>query len=68
VVAAFDLFYSGGGDDEYSVVTTDSNWDSFNVTADLASGEDLTGLSISGYSGPNPQTTYVDAVGIVASN
>lgn len=68
VVAAFDLFYSGGGDDEYSVVTTDSNWDSFNVTADLASGEDLTGLSIWGYSGPNPQTTYVDAVGIVASN
>jgi hypothetical protein len=68
VVAAFDLFYSNGGDDEYSVVTTDSNWDSFNVTADLNSGEDLSGLSIWGYSGPSPQTTYIDVVGIVASN
>jgi hypothetical protein len=68
VIAAIDFFYSNGDDDEYAVDTTDSDWDSFNVTADLISGEELSGFSIWGYSGPSPQTTYVDAVAIVASN
>jgi hypothetical protein len=68
VIAAIDFFYSNGDDDEYAVDTTDSDWDSFNVTADLNPGEELSGFSIWGYSGPSPQTTYVDGVAIVASN
>jgi len=46
---AIDFFYSDGSDEEYLVFTSDSAWDYFDVTADLAAGESLEGFSIWGF-------------------
>jgi hypothetical protein len=64
---AIDFFYSDGTDDEDVVYTSDTNWDSFDVTSDLVSGKSLEGFSIWGYEASNVSEpiTYVDGVGII---
>jgi hypothetical protein len=67
--ASVDFFYSNGDDDEYSVGTTSSGWDEFDVTNDLAAGKSLNGFSIWGYSGGiGSPITFADGVEILVSN
>jgi hypothetical protein len=65
---AIDFFYSNGVDDEFIVDTSDSNWDSFDITGYLAAGESLEGLSVWGYNQGTGSVTYVDGVEVLASN
>ena len=48
---AVDLLYSGGGDDEFIVETTDEAWDFFDVFADLRATGSLDGFEVFGNSG-----------------
>ncbi len=58
---AMDFFYSSGEDDEFLLYTSDSDWDSFDVTTDLDSGLSLNGFSVWGYGGSG-DITYVDSI------
>ena len=53
---AVDFFYSDSTHSEFIVNTTDTNFDFFDVTSDLAVGKQLTGLSLFGNSFTNPLT------------
>jgi FG-GAP-like repeat len=66
--AAIDFFYTSGADDEILLYTSDSDWDSFDLTADLSSGLSLDGLSVWGYSTGAGSVTYVDGVSIIAGD
>jgi hypothetical protein len=69
VPEAVDFVYTNGTDDEYVVFPTDTNWESFNVTSDLATGLSLKGIGIWGYSGGiGPAITYLDGIEILVSN
>jgi hypothetical protein len=69
VPEAVDFVYTDGTDDEYVVFPTDTNWESFNVSDDLATGLSLKGIGIWGYSGGiGPAITYLDGVEILVSN
>jgi hypothetical protein len=67
---AVDFFYSDGADDEFLMFTSDSSWDSFDFTTDLAAGKSLSGFSVWGFGSSNIATpvTYVDGVVIGARN
>jgi hypothetical protein len=65
---AIDFFYSDGADDEFLVYTSNTGWDSFDMTSYLASGVSLDGLSVWGYSAGAGSVTYVDGVEVIASN
>jgi len=63
---AVDFFYTDGTDDEFVVDTTDQNWDSFDLTSDVLSGQTLSGISVFGFSGGGvTPTTFVDNVSIL---
>lgn len=67
--SSVDFFYSNGDDDEFSAFTTDSGWDSFDLTSDLSAGQTLDGMSVWGYvGGIGAPITFVDEVAIIASN
>jgi len=60
---AADFFYTDGTDDEFVVFTSNTGWDAFDLTADLASGKMLDGFSIFGFSnigGGVNQNTFID--------
>lgn len=63
---AVDFFYTDGTDDEFVVDTTDLNWDSFDLTSDVLSGQMLSGISIFGFSGGGvTPSTFIDNVSIL---
>jgi len=58
---AADFFYTDGTDDEYVVFTTDTSWDTVDLTTDLAAGKMLDGFSVWGFSGTvSNQATFID--------
>jgi hypothetical protein len=65
---AIDFFYSSGEDDEIIVYTSDSNWDSFDVTSNLKAGDSLDGLSVWGYSQGTGSVTFVDGIEVLATH
>lgn len=60
---AFDLFYSGGGDDEFFVIGDGTSWQSYNVTSDLRPGSNLVAIS---FFGNSAATVLLDDVAINA--
>lgn len=57
------LFYSDNSTTGFGVTTSTTDWQKFDVLANLVAGKTLTGFSIFGYSGPdNPNATYLDDV------
>jgi hypothetical protein len=67
---AIDFFYSNGTNNEIAVLTTGSNYQFFNITADLTPGLVLDGISFWGFSGGPPGSsdiTYLDDVTINAN-
>jgi hypothetical protein len=62
---AYDLFYSDGTDSEFSVNTTGTAFNFFDVTSSLAAGKNLTGFSVFGNSGG---TTYLDDASITTAS
>ena len=67
---AVDFFYSDGADEEFVMSTSDTLWNSFDFTSDLAPGKSLTGFSVWGFESIDTTTpvTYVDGVEVGASN
>ena len=69
IAEAFDFFYTDGSDEEFVVFLTGANWQSFDVTADVAAGKSLTGFSLWGYSSSaaSMPMTFVDGVEILVN-
>ncbi|GEM_PF-2869043 len=66
---AYVFYYSDGSSQTFVHFPTTS-WQQFDVTSDLNRGKRLVGFCLWGYSGggPNPDSTYVDDVSILALN